>query len=84
MTVLEIVKEIIPYLSAMLCMVGIWFGGMLVGKYNGREETRKSQRVVFVVLGQDGKISAVSQSGNRISFISDCEVKTAEVPNAND
>ena len=72
MTIVEIMKECVPYVLCILTMIGIWYGGMLVGEYRGRERTLKEQRIVFVVMHENGKVSAVTQEGKRFSFVTDC------------
>lgn len=84
MPVAEIVDNIFPAVTFFLLLIGLFFSGRGIGRYEGREEAKKGQKLVFVVLHEDGTVSAVTQEGKRISFVTECEVKTAEVPYAHD
>lgn len=84
MTVVEIFEKVCPIVGLLLLMIGIFYAGWWVGHHEGYEYAKKGQKLVFVVLHQDGTVSAVTQEGKRIGFVTDTKVREAEVPNAND
>ena len=60
-------------------MFGAYYAGCIVGQYRGIKEQKAAQHLVFVVMDSSGRVSAVTQQGQRIVYLTDTQTRTADI-----
>ena len=68
-----------PYIAYLIMMFGAYYSGCIVGQYRGIKQQKAAQHLVFMVMDSSGRVSAVTQQGQRIVYLTDIQARTADI-----
>ena len=75
----EFFLGLLPCIAYLIMMFGAYYAGCIVGQYRGIKEQKAAQLLVFVVMDSSGRVSAVTQQGKRIAYLTDTQTRTADI-----